>query len=303
MTWHILGAGSLGGLWAVRLARAAVPVRLILRDSAKLAGYRAGGGLTLVEDGHAHLYPIAAETATASTPINHLLLACKAYDAEEAAASLAPRLGSDARIILLQNGLGSQEAVARRLPRADCILASSTEGAYRDGPFRVVAAGKGTTWLGRSQSSPAPAWLDDLHRAGIPHAWTADIDARLWRKLAFNCAINPLTVLHDCANGELRAHTLEVAGLCEELAELLGHCGHPCDVPALIEEVMAVIDGTAPNFSSMLQDARARRRTEISFLIGYACQQAQANGLALPRLAALHQRLSEHLRQRGLPTT
>lgn len=30
-TWHILGAGSLGTLWATRLARAGLPVRLILR--------------------------------------------------------------------------------------------------------------------------------------------------------------------------------------------------------------------------------------------------------------------------------
>ena len=47
-TWHILGAGSLGGLWAARLARAGLPVRLILRDQARLSRYRAAGGLTLV---------------------------------------------------------------------------------------------------------------------------------------------------------------------------------------------------------------------------------------------------------------
>ncbi len=44
-TWHVLGAGSLGTLWATRLARAGVPVRLILRDAARLARLsgRAGG--------------------------------------------------------------------------------------------------------------------------------------------------------------------------------------------------------------------------------------------------------------------
>ena len=36
-TWHILGAGSLGTLWATRLARAGLPVKLILRDAARLA--------------------------------------------------------------------------------------------------------------------------------------------------------------------------------------------------------------------------------------------------------------------------
>ena len=31
VTWHILGAGSMGMLWATRLARAGLPVKLILR--------------------------------------------------------------------------------------------------------------------------------------------------------------------------------------------------------------------------------------------------------------------------------
>lgn len=47
-----------------------------------------------------------------------------------------------------------------------------------------------------------PAWLADLRQAGIAHDWSLDILSRLWRKLALNCAINPLTVLHDCRNGE-----------------------------------------------------------------------------------------------------
>jgi len=38
-TWHVLGAGSLGTLWATRLARAGLPVRLILRDQARLQAY------------------------------------------------------------------------------------------------------------------------------------------------------------------------------------------------------------------------------------------------------------------------
>ena len=40
MTWHILGAGSLGSLWAARLGRAGLPVRLILRDRQRLRRYQ-----------------------------------------------------------------------------------------------------------------------------------------------------------------------------------------------------------------------------------------------------------------------
>ena len=301
-TWHVLGAGSLGTLWATRLARAGVPVRLILRDAARLKDYETAGGLTLVEHGEAQLYPVPAETADSPEPINRLLVACKAYDAEAAVAQLAPRLAPGAELILLQNGLGSQDAVAAQVPQARCICASSTEGAFRDGDWRVVFAGHGYTWLGDAGHPVAPIWLDDLSAAGIHHEWSTDILTRLWRKLALNCAINPLTVLHDCRNGGLQEHHCEVATLCSELTDLLERCGQPAAAQDLQQEVERVIHATAANYSSMHQDVASQRRTEISYLLGYVCKVAARHQLNLPHLNQLQQRLIAHLRSLGLPS-
>nr|WP_315414928.1 putative 2-dehydropantoate 2-reductase [uncultured Pseudomonas sp.] len=300
-TWHILGAGSLGTLWATRLARAGVPVRLILRDEARLASYQSSNGLTLVEHGVAHTYPVSAETPHSPEPIHRLLVACKAYDAQSAIAQLQHRLAPDAELILLQNGLGSQDAVAAQLPQARCIFASSTEGAFRDGDWRVVFAGHGYTWLGDVSQPTPPLWLDDLHAAGIPHEWSTDILTRLWRKLALNCAINPLTVLYQCRNGELQSHQCEVATLCAELGELLECCGQPTAALDLQHEVERVIQATAANYSSMYQDVANGRRTEISFLLGYACQAATRHQLNLPHVQQLQVRLVDQLLARGLP--
>lgn len=300
--WHILGAGSLGSLWAVRLARAGVPVQLILRDSTRLAAYQRAGGLTLVERGNARLYPLPAQTAADPTPIQRLLVACKAYDAEAAVAQLAPRLTADAELLLLQNGLGSQDSVAARVPHARCILACSTEGAFRDGDFRVVFAGHGHTWLGDPRDLSAPTWLDDLQRSGIVHDWSLDILSRLWRKLALNCAINPLTVLYDCRNGGLAEHPAEVATLCAELSELLHTCGQPSAASDLHDDVLRVIQATAANYSSMHQDVAQGRRTEIAYLLGHACAAARRHRLVLPHLDTLHARLLNHLQARRLPS-
>ncbi|MFL1490811.1 putative 2-dehydropantoate 2-reductase [Pseudomonas antarctica] len=299
-TWHILGAGSLGTLWATRLARAGVPVKLILRDAARLASYQSAKGLTLVEQGVEHTYPVIGETPDSPEPIHRLLVACKAYDAESAIAQLQHRLVPDAELILLQNGLGSQDAVAAQLPQAPCIFASSTEGAFRDSEWRVVFAGHGYTWLGDVCHPTAPLWLEDLHAAGIPHEWSTEILTRLWRKLALNCAINPLTVLYQCRNGGLQDHRCEVATLCAELTELLECCGQPAAAEALHSEVERVIQATAANYSSMYQDVANARRTEISYLLGYACSAAARHSLALPHLQQLQARLVDHLRARGL---
>ena len=103
-------------------------------------------------------YPVVGETPDSPEPIHRLLVACKAYDAQSAIAQLQPRLAPDAELILLQNGLGSQDAVA-----AQCAVwpaassASSTEGAFREGDWRVVFAGHGYTWLGDASHPIATA--------------------------------------------------------------------------------------------------------------------------------------------------
>lgn len=292
----------MGTLWATRLARAGFPVRLIVRNPARLKAYQAAQGLTLVEGDQAQRLPIGAQLPEDDEPIRRLLVTCKAYDAERAVAQIAVRLSPDAELILLQNGLGSQQAVAERVPHARCIFASSTEGAFRDGDWRTVFAGHGNTWLGDAHQGPAPLWLDELQRSGIRHEWSSNIVGRLWRKLALNCAINPLTVLHDCRNGGLKAHRTEVEILCTELATLLEGCGQPEAAIDLSDEVNRVIEATANNYSSMHQDVAQGRRTEISYLLGYACAAARRQQLALPHLEHLYQRLTEHLQRRGLPS-
>jgi len=299
-TWHILGAGSLGSLWACRLARAGKAVRLILRDQQRLAAYERKGGLTLLEQDAQHHYAIPAESFDAPGPIHRLLVACKAYDAAPAVARLAPRLAHGAELVLLQNGLGSQDEVAEQVPHARCIFASSTEGAFREADWQVRFAGHGFNWLGDPASPGMPSWFDDLHDAGIPAQWALDIPARLWRKLALNCAINPLTVLHDCQNGGLLGYLTEVDPLCDELVNLLHRCGQPEAASDLHEEVQRVILATAANYSSMYQDVRHGRRTEVHYLLGHACRAAGRHGLAVPQLEHLHRRLVDNLQARGL---
>ena len=300
-TWHILGAGSLGCLWATRLNRAALPVRIILRNQQRLADYRAAGGLRLIETERSSLYPLTAELPGTEGPIQRLLVACKAYDAEAAVAEVATRLQPGAEILLLQNGLGSQQAVAAHWPACRSIFISSTEGAYRRKDFEVLHAGQGQNWLGDPLDPTPPQWLAELVAAGIPCDWTDNIEARLWRKLALNCAINPLTVLHDCRNGELLAHRQQLRQLCDELSRILVACNQAEAADELEEEVLRVINATASNYSSMHQDVHNGRRTEISFLLGHACRTALQHGLEVSELNALFKRLQAFLAQHGLP--
>ena len=300
MSWHVLGAGSLGMLWAARLAMAGLEPQLILRKQSGVSALKATGGIRFCAEGQERLLAMNAQTADHREPIERLVLACKAYDAEAAIGTVAHRLTETASVLLLQNGLGSQSAVAARIPHIRCILLSSTEGAFRSGEFSVTFAGQGTNWLGDPLDARPPEWLDELTQAGIPAQWTPTILLRQWRKLAINCAINPLCVLYDCRNGGLLRHPEEVAGLCAELGTLLDSAMGQGASEGLHAEVQQVIVATAQNQCSMLQDVRRQQRSEISYLIGFACAQALRSGLHLPRLERLHSQLRHHLQSLGL---
>lgn len=301
MSWHVLGAGSLGMLWAARLAASGLPTTLILRNQNSLQDYLQTGAINITHQQQSTRVALSAQTAATDEPVRRLILACKAYDAETAIASIAHRLVDGADVLLLQNGLGSQAAVAAQIPRARCILLSSTEGAFRDGSFSVNFAGQGHNWLGDPNDPASPDWLDELQQAGIPCQWTPAINQRLWRKLAVNCAINPLCVLHDCLNGGLLEHLAEVRSLCAELATLLEHCAGNSSGAGLSGEVESIIRATASNRCSMLQDVQRGQRTEIRYLLGHACTQARLSGVPVPQLDDLQQRLRQHLHTLGLP--
>lgn len=300
-TWHILGVGSLGGLWATRLASAGWPVQLLLRNAARVQEYHQHGGLILEQAGHCQTLHIPAEVVTAPSPIRRLVVACKAYDALTLMQSVRHRLVPNADILLLQNGLGSQQQIAEAFPEAQCWVVSSTEGAFRRTAFHIVHAGHGNNSIGHwPPSARTPAWLDTLQHALIPHEYHADMRHALWRKLAINCAINPLTVLHDCCNGALRQQASSVEAISAELTTLLVAVG--CLEPNLRAHLWQVIDATAANSSSMRQDVAQGRRTEIAYVLGYACAEATRQRLAVPHLRVLLQRLQAFLDARGLPS-
>lgn len=303
MKWHILGAGSLGSLWAAKLLLAGQQVRLILRPL-RYKKFQAIGHCLHFTDLHntTHTLPAVAETANDATPIGCLILTCKAHAAEEAVNSIRHRLLPGAPVLLLQNGIGSQQAVTALLPNHPLLVGSSTEGAYMTRDFHCVHAGAGETLFGTLQSHPpASALLEHLVCCGIPCQWHPDILSVLWRKLAINSLINPLTVLHDCHNGELMQQLPIIKQLAAELSQLLQAAGYPATANELLAATKQVITATATNTSSMLQDVQYGRRTEISYITGFALQQSRLLNTPHQHLQSLHSALQQRLHQLGLP--
>jgi len=276
--WHVLGAGAIGCLFASALQRAGLAVTLLLREQ------REQVQVTLEQDGTVETRRFAASSPRDPDPISHLLVTTKAPDVLAAVMSVAHRVDADSQVLLLANGMGFTDELRRHLPQVDCYLGSTTEGAYRVAQRHICHAGRGFTRVGKPGCTTPPGWFHYWNRAIQPGEWDNDIQRTLWLKLAINCAINPLTALYRCRNGELAQPVLaqQVRVLCEEIAPVSAAAGYPLTPPELYRQVGDVIAATAANRSSMLQDILAGRRTEIDYITGYLVRQAQHYGIAVP---------------------
>jgi 2-dehydropantoate 2-reductase len=163
-------------------------------------------------------------------------------------------------------------------------------------------AGVGPTKLGRWEGPNTPeleALREHLCRAGIETELSESIERLLWEKLLVNCAINPLTALFDRPNGallediQLREIAREVVR--ETLRVARAHGVVLSDEEA-IERVETVASKTARNISSMLQDVRHGRPTEIDYINGAVVREGQRLGIPTPLNLLLTKLLKERSR-------
>ena len=283
-TWHILGPGAIGSLFGCYLQQAGFDVRLIGRNGCQR--HR----IELVEPHSSSIHCFEEEAP--GQPIHQLLVTVKAHQTREALEAVHTRLAPNARILLLQNGMGAWEAAEELMENPILLLGTTTEGANRSAPDRILHAGTGETYIG-ALSPIHQAEAEDLshqwHRLPLSLAADTDIQSRLWRKLAINCAINPLTAIYDCRNGELLQNPEALAqmqAVCTEveavMSLVLGQ-----EIRGLFMLATSVAAKTGANISSMLQDVRRRQPTEIDFITGYLLKEAHRLGLLCPRNEAL----------------
>lgn len=284
--WTILGAGSIGGLWAMYCYKAGLPFSLIGRKPYS-------GCLKITAEHQQWQTDISIQTAAdSSSSITSLLVCTKAQDTQTAIDSVRPRLANNADIVFLQNGM-AMESICPQLPEHNLFAAVTTEGAYQQAPHDIVHAGKGQTTIGslnKQEKQAAQLLCQSLPNSYLTLQAVENISAHLWQKLAINCAINALTVKYQCRNGELLNKPEALATMnevCNEVRAVANALNITTDFSDLEATVVSVLKSTAKNYSSMYQDVAKQRETEIDYLNGYLCQQAERLQIPCPANQAL----------------
>ncbi|XBS70824.1 2-dehydropantoate 2-reductase [Acerihabitans sp. KWT182] len=289
MNITVLGCGAIGQLWLAGLFRQGHTVQGWLRVPQPFCSVD-----VVSSQGENFQYQLPANNAALLAESELLLVTLKAWQVSDAIRSLLPQLKPDCAILLLHNGLGTREELpALSQPLLQGI---TTHAAYRGDGGSIIHVYSGTTRIGPQSANAQPISFiaEVLHDALPDVAWHDNIAATCWIKLASNCIINPLTAVYDCTNGEIDRFSAEIKELCREVAGVMDREGFHTSYESLLLYVEQIIRNTSGNTSSMLQDIRAQRHTEIDYINGYLLRRARAHGISVPA----NQRLYELVKQK-----
>jgi 2-dehydropantoate 2-reductase len=283
----MMGAGAMGSLFGGLLARSGEEVWLVDNTKEQINTI-CSAGLTFEEKGKLQIIPMNATSDVASVGKADLVIFfVKTYDTERAASDALVLEKEDTIFLTLQNGLGNEEAICKKIDRKKVMLGVTGHGATLLRPGHVRHAGWGKTFVGELDhriTDRATRIAQMFCKAGIETEASPNIHDQVWGKLVVNAGINALTALTGFKNGQLLDYP-ETARLMERLvfeaAQVARRKGvHIEEDP--IEKVRKGAEATRENRSSMGQDFDHRRRTEIDAINGAVVREAQALGIPVP---------------------
>ena len=279
----VLGAGAIGSVYAVKLS-ARHPVTVVARpdhvDAIRAGGLRLIGRETMTArvDAVTRIESIAPGTI--------ILLTTKVNASADALAPLAAMVRDDTTIVCVQNGLDSEGIARRAVGGRGLVLRAITQfGAIFQSPGVINYTASGYTLLEDGARSAGIAAL--LTACGLEGRVSPDIKTEIWRKLIFNCVINPITAITGTEVGGIADPRLDplkqlVIDECLAVARTEGVAFTIDFLPTITE-----IFSESRTIASMRQDLMRGRPTEIDHMNGAVAALGRRAGVECPVNAAL----------------
>jgi 2-dehydropantoate 2-reductase len=307
----VFGAGAVGGLIAARLARAGADVSVAARG-ATLEAIRARGLTVRDRGGEWNVRPRACGSPGELGAHDAVIVATKAHALAAAAGTMRPLLGADTAVLSAVNGIPwwyfhgmPTWAHARHL---DSVDRSGT--AWKAlGPERALG---GVVHLGASTPAPGvvshaygaqlvlgepsgertvrlDALAAALESAGFKARVSQDIRAEIWKKLWYNMAINPVSLVAGAACDRISGDA-DLMGLMAEMIDEGVRVAAAIGVEESVDGREQVKGFTAIGAfkTSMLQDLEAARPVELDPILGAVVELARLANVDVPRLREVY---------------
>jgi 2-dehydropantoate 2-reductase len=289
-----------GGFFGAHLAKHELTVSFLLRPRT-LAAVKQNGLTIRSAGGSFTVRPPAASDPRELPRPDLIILSNKAYDLDEVMTQIEPMVSKDTTILTLQNGVDTEDRLLERFKR-DCVVAGVAFIYSKIAAPGVIDHYKGGgVAIGELLGHKSPRVLaiaDVFKQAGIACQLAEDIRRSKWEKMCWNCVFNPVTVLINDRVAKALEHP-EMLGVIKQIVEEVKAVAAAAKVPLaadMADKVVRWSQEIRDIHTSMYDDWKAGRPTEIDYLNGYIVEKGREFGIPTPvneALTALIKTLTE----------
>ena len=274
MKIFVLGAGALGSLLGARLSK---NNEVILYSTNKEHMHKIKQDGLKIENLDGKIQTYNVEVVLDPEKLNFapdiVLVTLKTYATYNGVNYIKNKLKGDPVYLTLQNGIGNVEVLCDLLPRDRVIAGITAQGATYVRPGYIRHGGDGVTYIGEINGEPTERIhkiVENFNQCKIKCFETNETNKLIWQKLLINIGINPITAIAQVRNGFIAKseYARQIAKLAVNEAILIAQKLGLDFKEDIFDQVLDVAKKTEKNISSMHQDVKNKKPTEIDAING-----------------------------------
>ncbi|MBM3590586.1 MAG: 2-dehydropantoate 2-reductase [Alphaproteobacteria bacterium] len=296
----VIGAGAIGIFYSSKLSLSGLQVILWCRSNAELIREK---GIHIKScDGDFNFYPhkIINKLDQLDDEIDFILIATKVLPDVDIVGITTSIINKNTKIILIQNGIHIEKNIIKNFSHNEIISALAFVCVSRESANIINHQDYGKLVIGNcnGKSLESCNYLAKLwQESGIEIEVSENIFLDRWKKLVWNGAFNPLSVILGAkSTDQILANELAydlTKNIMKEICLLAeaDNCKLPDDI---IEKNIVATQKMKSYKTSMLLDYEAGRPMEIEAILGNAINFAKSKSISTPYLSTIYAIISNY---------
>lgn len=294
----VVGTGAVGSFYGGKLAQAGARVSTLCRSDYRVV--REKGIRIQSVDGDFTFEPeqVVQDAGSYRGVPEYCIVTVKVLPDIDVSGLIKDAVSPETAIVLLQNGIDIEPAVAEAFPDNEIISGLAFVCVNRTGYGEVSHLDYGRLIIGNypnGSSKKTEALAELFKTSGIECNTAAEIVTARWIKLLWNAPFNSVSVLAGGFNTRQMIDSEKslrlVRAVMAEVQMLAEKAGHP--IPSeIIEKMITDTRLMEPYKTSMLLDYEAGRPMEVEAILGNALRIAERCEVAVPHIESMYCLLS-----------
>ncbi|KAM0206812.1 hypothetical protein ACHAQI_008037 [Fusarium lateritium] len=297
----VYGLGAIGSFYAFILSRSErVRLTVVARSNFEAV---AANGIKIDSQNHGkhHVKPHKGRSvADAEQKFDFIICTNKAVDQASSAADIAPGVGDKTSIVIIQNGVGNEDAFRDRFPKATIISCVTWVGARQPEPGVIEHTTSEDMQVGLYPNKTGDETLDTQRLSQFESLLSIgktifqivpNIQVQRWEKVVWNAAWNSLTALtlmdtHSWLSSS-DLSTPMTRKLMKEVIDVANALGVPLE-DELIDRLIDKILRMPPIGSSMRTDYENGKPMEVEVILGYPVKKGRELNVDVATIGTLY---------------